>query len=51
MEEKIRRHVDELFSGTAPSRRSVELKEEMIQNLTEKYNDLIAEGKTPEAGI
>ena len=49
MEEKIRRHVDELFSETAPSRKSVELKEEMIQNLTEKFNDLIAEGKTPEA--
>jgi hypothetical protein len=49
MEERIRRHVDELFAGTPISRRSVELKEEMIQNLTEKYNDLIAEGKTPEA--
>ena len=32
-----------------PSRKSVELKEEMIQNLTEKYSDLVAEGKTPEA--
>ena len=49
MEENIRRHVDELFAETPISRRSVELKEEMIQNLTEKFNDLIAEGKTPEA--
>jgi hypothetical protein len=49
MEPNIRAYVDDLFAGTAPSRKSVELKEEMIQNLTEKYNDLIAEGKTPEA--
>lgn len=49
MEPKIRAYVDELFAGSTPSRKSVELKEEMIQNLTEKYNDLIAEGKTPEA--
>ena len=27
MEEKLRRHVDELFAGTSISRRSVELKE------------------------
>lgn len=49
MEENIRRYIEELFFGTMPSRRTVELKEEMIQNLTEKYNDLISEGKTPEA--
>lgn len=49
MEENIRRYVEELFSGTVPSKRAVELKEEMIQNLSEKYNDLINEGKTPEA--
>jgi hypothetical protein len=49
MEPRIRAYVDELFANTTPSRKSVELKEEMIQNLTEKYNDLISEGKTPEA--
>jgi hypothetical protein len=49
METKIRAYIDELFSAATPSRKSVELKEEMIQNLTEKYNDLLAEGKTPEA--
>lgn len=49
MESKIRIYVEDLFAGTAPSRKAVELKEEMIQNLTEKYNDLISEGKTPEA--
>jgi len=49
MDEKLRRHVDDLFSETAPTRKAVELKEEMIQNLSEKYCDLIAEGKTEEA--
>jgi hypothetical protein len=49
MEQQIRAYVDELFAETVPTKKSVELKEEMIQNLTEKYNDLIAEGKTPEA--
>ena len=49
MEDKLRRYVDEIFEKTVPSKKAVELKEEMIQNLHDKYNDLIAEGKTPEA--
>lgn len=49
METQIRRHVDTLFENTPPTRKAVELREEMIQNLTEKYRDLITEGKTPEA--
>jgi len=49
VEQSIREYVDEIFSETAPTRKSVELKEEMIQNLQDKYNDLISEGKTPEA--
>ena len=48
-EDKLRRYVDGLFTETLPTKKSVELKEEMIQNLTDKYNDLIAAGKTPEA--
>jgi len=49
MEDKIRKHVDDLFYDTAPTKKAVELKEEMIQNLSEKYRDLINEGKTEEA--
>jgi len=49
MEDKIRRHIDELFEETTPTRKAVELKEEMIQNLGDKYRDLISEGKTEEA--
>ena len=49
MEQQIRTYVDKLFAETVATRKSVELKEEMIQNLTEKFNDLIEEGKTPDA--
>lgn len=49
METKIRAHIDELFEGVTPSRKAVELKEEMIQNLCDKYSDLIREGKSEEA--
>ncbi|MCL2426182.1 MAG: permease prefix domain 1-containing protein [Oscillospiraceae bacterium] len=49
MEDKLRRYVDSLFEETTPTRKSVELKEEMIQNLNDKYRDLISEGKTNEA--
>jgi len=49
MEDKLRSYVEELFQAAPPTRKAVELREEMLQNLTEKYRDLIAEGKTPEA--
>ncbi|MCL2628379.1 MAG: permease prefix domain 1-containing protein [Oscillospiraceae bacterium] len=49
MQDKLRRYVDNLFASTTPTRKSVELKEEMIQNLSDKYNDLLSEGKTDEA--
>jgi len=49
MEEKLRSYVDDLFAETTPTRKAVELKEEMIQNLTDKYRDLMTEGKTEEA--
>ena len=49
MEEKLRKYIEDLFADTTPSRRALELKEELAQNLNEKYRDLIADGKTPEA--
>jgi len=49
MEDMIRDYVEDLFVETAPTRKAVELKEEMIQNLNDKYSDLISEGKTQEA--
>ena len=49
MEDRLRRYIDGLFARTAPTKKAIELKEEMLQNLSDKYNDLISEGKTPEA--
>ena len=49
MQDRIREHVEGLFEETPPTRKAVELKEELIQNLGDKYRDLISEGKTPEA--
>jgi len=49
MEDRLRRYVDGLFARTAPTKKAVELKEEMLQNLNDKYSDLITEGKSPEA--
>lgn len=41
--------MDHVFRDIKPSKKSVELKEEILQNLVDKYHDLLAEGKTPEA--
>ena len=49
MENKLRAYMDHLFRDVKPTRKSVELKEEILQNLVDKYHDMIAEGKTPEA--
>ena len=49
MEDRLRRYIDGLFARTAPTRKAVELKEEMIQNMNDKYEDLVSGGKTPEA--
>ena len=51
MQNKLRAYMDHLFANTPPTKAAVELKEEMLQNLTDKYNDLLAEGKTPEAAF
>ena len=49
MEQQLRDHVERLFERAPHTRSSVELKEEVLQNLMEKYNDLLQEGKSPEA--
>ena len=49
MEDKLRRYVEDLFAESAPTKKAVELKEEMIQNLHDKYRDLISGGKTEDA--
>ena len=51
MNEKLRHYIDDLFTNAPSTVRAVELKEEMYQNLTDKYNDLIAEGKSEESAF
>lgn len=49
MNEKLRRYVENLFEEAPQNKKTIELKEEMIQNLQEKYQDLLEEGKSEEA--
>lgn len=46
MNEKIRMHVNELFTEAPNTKKANDLKDEIISNAIDKYNDLIKEGKT-----
>jgi hypothetical protein len=46
---KLRNYIDELFLDAPPTKKTVEVKEEILQNLIDKYNDLLSEGKSEEA--
>lgn len=48
MNNKIRNKVELLFEEAPKTKKAVELKEELIVNLTEKYDDLVEMGKSPE---
>lgn len=48
MENRIREHVEDLFRDAPNNQRIYELKVELIQNLMDKYYDLVGEGKSPE---
>lgn len=45
---RLRSHIDTLFGAMTQTVKVQEIKEEMLRNLTEKYYDLIAEGKDEE---
>lgn len=49
MNDKLRKYIDNLFVDAPETRKTVELKEEILQNITDKYYDLLSEGKTEEA--
>jgi len=49
MNDRLRRYIDILFEDAPQTKKTVELKEEILQNITDKYNDLLSEGKTEEA--
>lgn len=49
MIDKLKKYVDNLFVGIKPTKEALDLKEEMTQNLIDKYNDLRSDGKSEEA--
>jgi len=48
MYEKFRQRLDELFENAPQTNRARELKEELLANLMDKYNDLVYSGKGEE---
>lgn len=46
MNEKIRNHVEHLFKEAPNTKRAYDLKEELISNLQDKFQDLVTEGKS-----
>ncbi len=48
MESKLRSSVESLFEEAPKTKKAFELQEELVSNLAEKYNDLVASGRTPE---
>ncbi len=48
MQQRIKGYIAEVFSRAPASGKALELRDEMEQNLLEKYDDLIASGLTPE---
>lgn len=48
MNYRIREHVESLFQGAPRSTRAIELKEEFISNLNDRYVDLIQQGESEE---
>lgn len=49
MNDRLRKYINNLFEEAPQTRKTVELKEEILQNITDKYYDLLSEGKTEEA--
>ena len=51
MNNRLREYIDTLFATAPSNMKAVEVKEEILQNLTDKYNDLIAEGKSEDVAF
>jgi len=51
MYDKLKIKVDELFENAPNTKRAYEIKEEFMSNLTDKYDDLIAEGKSENEAV
>ena len=46
MRERLIEYIDRLFSGAALTMRNAEIREEILQNTLEHYDDLLSEGKS-----
>lgn len=51
MNEKIRKEVNNLFEDMPNTKRVNDLKDEIISNSEDKYEDLIKQGKTQEEAL
>jgi len=51
MNNMFREYIENLFNEAPQTPAAVEMKEEFIQNLNDKYDDLISEGKSEEAAF
>ncbi len=51
MENRLRAYIESLFADAPATRRNIELKEELYQNLSDKYNDLLSEGKNEDSAF
>ncbi|MCM1541104.1 MAG: permease prefix domain 1-containing protein [Blautia sp.] len=48
MKEKIRQHFNQIFAEAPKTRKALDLKQEMMQNAMDKYDDMVAEGYSEE---
>ena len=48
MNENIKRHIDGLFSEAEITSQMLDIKEELLANLNDKYDDLVSQGKSEE---
>jgi len=48
MRETIKKYVEELFQAAPSTRRARELKDELLTNLTDRYDDLVEAGEDPQ---
>ena len=44
MNDKLKKHVDILFAAAPKNQKTAEIKEELLTNLNDKYNDLLSNG-------
>lgn len=51
MNERIRNHINQLFEDAPKTRKAFELKEELLANSEERYQDLVTNGIEPEDAI